>query len=187
MTTAVLWATWLTAGGTILAALVPGVLWFFERRDRKAAQDEVHRLRDEEAKAQEERVANEREAERTRQARGVFVWSRWDLDSGGPIEGVWMHNGSDLPVFDVMLIGYTHRRGTIFWEEKDGYREAVLPGKGFAAGGTDMLQPKVWVLFLDAKGVSWARDSEGNLTENPDREEMMKPHPLQEAANEPDG
>lgn len=39
MTAAELWATWLTAGGTILAALVPGVLWFFERRDRKAAQD----------------------------------------------------------------------------------------------------------------------------------------------------
>ena len=39
------WLDWGTAIGTIAAAAVPAVLWFFERRDRKAAEAEL-RARD---------------------------------------------------------------------------------------------------------------------------------------------
>ncbi len=48
---------WATAVGTLLAAAVPAVLWFFERRDRQAAEAKL-RARDERDRA----AATERQA-----------------------------------------------------------------------------------------------------------------------------
>lgn len=121
MTAAELWATWLTAGGTILAAPVPGVLWFFERRDRKAAQAALRA-----------REAQDAEAERTRQAREVFVWREGDRESDGNThrDKVVMHNASQLPVFDVIVVGYSS--GRLGLEPGTDMSEVVLPCDRFA-------------------------------------------------------
>jgi len=152
---------WMTAIGTIGAALVPGVLWFVERRDRKAAEAEL-RSRD----------AADQAAAVERQARQIFVWKVWG-DAGDNRDGVSMLNTSALPVFEVCLYGYGGRTNRQMLDE-DGYETAVLPGKGFAAAAGGGIDDNVWIAFRDASVRHWARDEIGTLVKDPDREGMAE-------------
>lgn len=68
LTSPELWATWTTAVGTILAALVPTILYFFERRERIQLQQKL----DEAPKRQAEEEARNRSLAEHATARRVF-------------------------------------------------------------------------------------------------------------------
>lgn len=158
------WLEWATAIGTIAAAAVPAILWFFERRDRKDAQSELRA-----------REAAEHERSSERQAREVFVWKIWG-DYEDERDGVTSLNTSQLPIFDVCLYAYNARTNR-YAMDQDGYVYAVMPGERFGAAASGSIADEVWITFRDASGREWARNHVGLLVENPDREGMIVRQP----------
>ncbi|MFI6426042.1 hypothetical protein [Promicromonospora sp. NPDC050880] len=136
------WGEWVGS----LAAIVPAVLWFFDRRDRKAAEDQLKELREKTDKAETES-----------QARAIAGW----IDSNGNFT---LRNGSSLPIFDV-------RAGAMLYPVDDepygfdiGEWEALGPGD--EVRDTDYRPPHVltcYVKFRDSSGVRWERSSDGEL------------------------
>lgn len=153
------WLDWATSIGTIAAAAVPAVLWFFERRDRKAAESEL-RARD----------AGDRAEATERQAREVFVWKIWG-DYEDERDGVRMLNTSKLPIFDVCLYAYRERTNRQALDQ-DGYVYAVMPGDGSSAPASGGIGDEVWITFRDASGQEWGRNQLGALVRDPSRTAM---------------
>lgn len=155
---------WVSGVGALSAVFVSVLLWRTERKEKLVAQ-----------RALATRQREDGEIARTAQAHNVFVWRGEDVENR--MIGVSMHNASDLPVFDVVLVGHEAMRGEIFWEASDGTNEVVLPGKGFSVGTPSALESEVWVLFRDANGTDWARDGRGNLSESPNRNAILSAKP----------
>lgn len=154
-----LWVAWFTAAATILAALVPATLWFVERRDRRTAEAKL-----------ESREQQDRLQELERQARQVFVWrgsndEEYFLGASPYPSGVHMHNGSDLPIFDVVVMGSAKPDGDSDLDGLDDFQEMVLPKSGFAAPSFSQVREPVKVRFRDARGTIWVRDSRGGLAQ----------------------
>ena len=133
------------------------------RQERQYADEVARRER-----AEEELRAERSEAKnlaRTGQARRVFVWRVHD-DGSPQGDGVAMHNGSDLPVFDVTVSGYEPKSGVrAVLDSPSETAEVVLPGKGLAAPKYGDLSAEVWVRFIDANGTRWCRSGTGELAE----------------------
>jgi hypothetical protein len=180
---AVAWGTvgeWVSGIGALAAVLFSVVIYMRERRDKLSAQAALQTREDQ-----------DRELARTRQARQVFVWRQPAIEryrDQGSDDGVNMHNGSDLPVFDVLLLGYSSRNGRAALEPEGDFQDMILPNDGFTSWSSGApLQDHVLVIFRDANGARWARDAQGNLIENPDPDEMRKPHPPENADRASEG
>lgn len=138
------WGEWLGS----LAAIVPAVLWFFDRKDRKAAEGELIILRQQSA-----------DAARESQARAVAGWIT-------PEGFFTLHNGSTLPIFDVSATAMLHNID----DEPDFFHigdwEAIAPGsKELETTYRPHHVLTCFVRFRDSSGSSWERSSTGELRE----------------------
>lgn len=160
---------WISGLGA-LAAVIATVV-FSRRAERARASetaveraqytDEVKRREAAEGEVKAQR-AKAVELARTAQARRIFVWRVWD-DGSGRGDGVSMHNGSDLPVFDVAVSGYEPKSGArVVLDSETSVAAVVLPGGGCGAPSDGDLSTEVWVTFTDANGTSWARSGTAN-------------------------
>ncbi|WP_154793410.1 hypothetical protein [Occultella kanbiaonis] len=153
---------WVTAIGTVLAAIVPGVLFFFERRGRQAAEKALTAERRDRAEAEQRRA----EADLLAQVRRVAVWpTLLPFHSGmGPTTVMYLTvhvaNHSDNPVFNVVPGAPTGTMDTgTPWQ-------LVTPGEEMVAtvDGADLSSPeppRCRVEFTDVSGRRWARYSDG--------------------------
>ncbi|MBZ2195969.1 hypothetical protein [Occultella gossypii] len=191
MTPEELWAVWVTAGATILAALVPGVLFFVELRGRKAAEAKLA-----------ERVTTDETAE----VRRVPVWYQY-VEIGLPVPGsdgvvrqpvdveVYAHNLSADPIFDVKLhVAKTYNNfppeaatpvpGYRPLPDVIGHQVLLLPqhqmgarleGFGYASAhpGWEVVPP-CYVSFKDVRGRRWWRSYSDEVEELGTTDEMHR-------------
>lgn len=155
----ILWATWLGAGATILAAVVPGVLWFSERKDRKKAQADADAARDRELAGMERRSAQEAEDRRLDQARRVALVQE-------PTGRIIALNRSEMPIYGVMLVTIRSSRDSPEFRTPRAtpiaQREALAPGDSWPTDQAEWVSP-LWLRFMDAAGEMWLRDIRGEL------------------------
>lgn len=146
--------------GTVVAAaaaIVPAVLWFFERRDRKKAQAEADDLRTQERAAAERRSEQEAEERRVAQARKVALMRT-------PKGQITAYNRSDLPIYGLSLVTIKtaeppfHARLAAPVESIEG----LAPGQVWETTTAPMPQ-ELWLRFMDAAGEMWLRDIRGEL------------------------
>lgn len=154
---------WVTAIGTLLAAVVPGVLYWLERRARIEAQN-LARAAQGRAEALETRAL-------TAQVRRIRVsadLSQTVLDlTGGPershYSSVTARNASDDAVFEVTVGGHPVFQERPIEVLEPGQSESVpaMVGHPVPAGQ----RPDVWVQFTDGGGRQWKRYASGTVEE----------------------
>lgn len=182
---------WLTAIGTLTAAVVPAVLFMLEQNGRKKAEDELRTLRERERADAGARERALEDASKRDQAEHVHFW----LDSSDmPRLGV-LHaaNMSDMPVTAVCLAakcGLIESASNVkittvtgYWRLKaigpkqtfDSQLGKLRAAKGPAIGEFSKGEPDSWGVgpiwlsearFTDAAGRRWARmfDFDGTPT-----------------------
>lgn len=161
MSTTESWAVWVGTGAAILAAFVPAVLFFFERRDRKSAQAQADQAREREIAAAERRLEQDAEDRRLAQARRVAITRRTEGTE------ITVYNRSDLPLYGVGLVNiqmpeppFTQRLAVLL-----GSREGMAPGETWTSWfDRGEARQDLWVRFMDAEGRMWLRDIRGELT-----------------------
>nr|KEP24139.1 hypothetical protein DA06_23045 [Georgenia sp. SUBG003] len=175
---------WLTAGGTIAAAVVPFVLFLVERSDRKSAEAEVSAIR---AREDEERVMA--------QARRVTIWndSRRIPNKLSPIFFCVVHNASDMPIFNVELFAFRiwedEETGAEFRARTGGHQtRTVAPGHDWEIQVRYLnTKEPVWVKFTDARDQVWFRCEDGTLTNDEDEfKKRLEDQALFRVPEEPD-
>lgn len=194
METEELWAIWVTAGATILAAVVPAVLFLLERKDRKSAEHALSVERTSRAAADERRIV----AQRLSDARKIVGWFDYRptgpgwVNAGGETHyaehslfGV-VQNASDSPVFDVALYYFESAAAAPNGQTADVPSEpvpvkaltwrVVAPGDRSegtcevprGSGGAPRLPlDGSFVEYKDADGTRWRRFPRGLVIENP--------------------
>lgn len=169
---------WITATGTLLAAIVPGVLFLLERRDRKVAEAETRALRSRERSEVAVRERDRREQEERAQADLVHCWDVLFTSDDGREPALRVVNASSMPIMHLRFEGYARYVGGEEWLRLlFGYR--ILPPTGPEAYlAMDDLLPyddldnhKEGVplsrfelkefTFTDAAGRDWVRKMEG--------------------------
>lgn len=151
-------AAWAGAGASTLAAIVPGILFVLERRDRQAAEAQVAAFRERE---EQERVMG--------QARRMTVWTTKRATM--PLSYVALiDNASDMPVFNVELFAFRLGQDPETKELRrartgDFSSGTMAPGhqEEVKIGYLNTKEP-VWVRFTDARDVVWYRCDDGTLT-----------------------
>ena len=170
---------WLTAIGTILAALVPAGLFLYERKDRKTAEDETRRVRERERLGAEKREAEAEAARIREQAEHVHFWA--ETLPGEAFAALWVVNTSPMPVthvlvdgqafgFDAWKEGQARRKARAAWLKDtvpptdaqpmqfDGLPRIVIEGREALEPGWVTLEcTLVEVRFTDAHGNRWSR------------------------------
>jgi hypothetical protein len=144
------WADWFNAAATSLAFGVALLLFLIGLRDRRRATED--RERD--------------------QARKVWLWARWhDLENEKLSERItwYINNHSDDPVIDCRVgLASTPTREVATRPPDRRLIQAGEETEGWLAHDTvylgDHPQPRLQLLFTDAAGLQWRRDSEGHLT-----------------------
>lgn len=176
------WLDWLTAIGTMLAALVPAALFLVERKDRKAAESETRELRERERRESAEREAADAESRARSQAELVHVWPAKVQDAVDVfVVSVAVVNASSMPVTWVQI------GGTVAYPDGPGkkllYGMTVLPptggevryhdlatllpmdGEGYDPHDESDPEPELFLIssvtFTDAFGVDWERTVDG--------------------------
>lgn len=175
LSTAELWALWVSATGTILAALVPTVLFLVERHERKALQEKL----DAEPPRQAKLAGQRQDLEDHARARRVFARSEiidlQPLDDGS-YQAVFrysLNNRSEWPVWDVRLIAKLGNGDHEQLEEVsrlDPFKESETQELTFASTGLPHLEDSdVIVTFSDHAGDLW-RTFRGGKSERQARE-----------------
>lgn len=155
------WVDLATAIGTVVAAATAVALGVAAERRSRADREKVSALE-----------AERRAADRERQAQRIAIWA----DEGPTYEGrgirqqykVWVHNASDLPVFDVWVPWVYYNTATGEQEKTRWYVSALVPGHTRELDLTHEswhLSNAFVVNFRDNAGVCWTRNLEGGLEE----------------------
>jgi hypothetical protein len=154
------WADWANAAATALAFLVALMLFTIALRDRRRAADD--RLRD--------------------QARKVWLWTEWtgpdvDRDRRRMTLLIWtVDNRSEEPVLDcrvglantptAQVAAKSPDAGLV--QPRDHWQDNLLSDSHPELQGTVYAQsdrgPTLQMVFTDAAGVQWRRDSLGHLS-----------------------
>lgn len=130
------WGEWVGAIGGLAAGLIPAVLWFFERRDRRAAEAELRVLRSRSVREQPSRMA---------------AW----IDPDGRLK---VYNGANRPAFWVQI--HDSATDTQWFRSrfiKPGDTLEVPEPFGFPTDG-------IYMLFR-MDGVNWRSEWEGSVFE----------------------
>lgn len=144
--------------GTILAALVPAVLFFVERRDRKKAQADLaaelrHQAEQEQLRSEEKTMT---------EARRVAVWN--ETDGQGSPATLHVLNGSSDPVYDVFAFTQPMKP---FPDELGhigvGHWKVLMPGEHVTKSTRQAAPMPAWVEFTDVKQRQWTRRNNGNV------------------------
>lgn len=147
-----------TAVGTILAAVVPAVLFFVERAERMRAQSTL----DDELRRQAHQEAERAESETMIEARRVAIWNE-SSTNGSPVT-IHVLNGSSDPVYQVWAFTepmrpIEGRRVTV----GVGHWDVLLPGE-HATKSTHQAAPMpAWVEFVDVRERRWTRHNNGSV------------------------
>ncbi|WP_281858525.1 hypothetical protein [Salana multivorans] len=158
-----LWAVWVTAGATILASIVPLVLFLLERKARIAAQRALTEERNRAEKLELRALTAQARRVHLRAYQPVSTDEHGEVESLGYFNRVEAVNGLDDPIFDVKLGGVSVVR-----RRSDG--EVVEPGETFSLFLVDHHMasdgyPPIWVEFTDIRGRRWRRHRDGTVTE----------------------
>ncbi|WP_299303299.1 hypothetical protein [uncultured Brachybacterium sp.] len=158
-----------TAVGTIAAAVVPGLLFLVERKDRKKAQSEL----DAELTRQAERERARATEETLTEVRRVAIWNESDAQ-GSPIV-LHLLNGSAEPIYQVWTFTESmHRYDPSSRDEvrsKDGTRvnvgvghwDVLMPGEHVTKSTRQAAIMPAWVEFNDVRQRGWRRYNSGKV------------------------
>jgi hypothetical protein len=157
---------WVSGIGGLAAVGATVGLWWRDRSDRIAAQDELRQLRTQESvKAL------------YAQARSVRLWARHSQTNGAPVLFLW--NGSERPIFDVIaVVGWPNNRGHRSYLQVKEQNLLPTPIRPYRIWLSRLLEDWEYpegatlhvdkVYFADANGASWQLDANGRLMEKID-------------------